>query len=76
MMVKAVRVMLEPNNVQQTKMFQYAGAARFAYNWALAKERITMKKVASSFRIQSLEKNLQGLGILLNTRGYKMFPIM
>ncbi len=35
-----------------------------------------MKKVASSFRIQSLEKNLQGLGILLNTRGYKMFPIM
>ncbi|WP_334300970.1 helix-turn-helix domain-containing protein, partial [Faecalicatena fissicatena] len=28
--------MLEPNNVQQTKMFQYAGAARFAYNWALA----------------------------------------
>jgi len=71
MMVKAVRVMLEPNNVQQTKMFQYAGAARFAYNWAIA-----MKKVASSFRIQSLEKNLQGLGILLNTRGYKMFPIM
>ena len=59
MMVKAVRVMLKPNNVQQTKMFQYAGAARFAYNWALAKE-----------------KDLQGLGILLNTRGCKMFPIM
>lgn len=30
--------MLVPNNVQRTKMFQYAGAARFAYNWALAKE--------------------------------------
>ena len=31
--------MLVPNNVQRTKMFQYAGAARFAYNWALAKEK-------------------------------------
>ena len=38
-MVKAVRVMLEPNNVQQTKMFQYAGAERFHYNWALANEK-------------------------------------
>lgn len=47
MMVKAVRVMLEPNNVQQTKMFQYAGAARFAYNWALAKEKDNGEKFAS-----------------------------
>ena len=31
--------MLVPNNVQRTKMFQYAGAARFAYNWALAREK-------------------------------------
>ena len=38
-MVKAIKVMLVPNNVQQTKMFQYAGASRFAYNWALAKEK-------------------------------------
>ena len=38
-MVKAIKVMLIPNNVQQTKMFQYAGAARFAYNWALAREK-------------------------------------
>ena len=36
--------MLEPNNVQQTKMFQYAGAARFAYNWALAKEKDNYEK--------------------------------
>ena len=34
-MVKAIKVMLIPNNVQQTKLFQYAGASRFAYNWAL-----------------------------------------
>ncbi len=37
-MVKAIKVMLIPNNVQQTKLFQYAGASRFAYNWALARE--------------------------------------
>ena len=28
-MVKAIKVMLVPNNVQNSKMFQYAGAARF-----------------------------------------------
>ena len=38
-MVKAIKVMLIPNNVQKTKMFQYAGASRFAYNWALAREK-------------------------------------
>ena len=37
-MVKAIKVMLIPNNVQKTKLFQYAGASRFAYNWALARE--------------------------------------
>lgn len=43
-MVKAVKVMLIPNNVQNTKMFQYAGAARFAYNWALGKEKENYEK--------------------------------
>ena len=37
-MVKAIKAMLIPNNVQKTKMFQYAGASKFAYNWALARE--------------------------------------
>ena len=59
-MVKAIKVMLIPNNVQKTKMFQYAGASRFAYNWALA----------NSFQIQNSEKNLQSLDILMNTHGY------
>ena len=31
--------MLLPNKKQQTKLFSYADAARFAYNWALEKER-------------------------------------
>ena len=43
-MVKATKVMLIPNNVQQTKLFQYAGASRFAYNWALAREKENYEK--------------------------------
>ena len=68
-MVKAIKVMLIPNNVQKTKMFQYAGASRFAYNWALAREKKIMKKVANSFQIQNSEKNLQSSDILMNTHG-------
>ena len=31
--------MLVPNNFQRTRLFQFAGTARFAYNWALQKEQ-------------------------------------
>ena len=42
-MIKTIRVMLVPNNKQKTKLFQYANTARFAYNWALAKEKDNYK---------------------------------
>lgn len=42
-MIKTIRVMLIPNNKQNTKLFQYANIARFAYNWALAKEQENYK---------------------------------
>ena len=35
--------MLIPNNRQKTKMFQYANTARFAYNWALGREKENYK---------------------------------
>ena len=35
--------MIIPNNKQQTKMLQYAGASRFAYNWTLAKQQENYK---------------------------------
>lgn len=35
--------MLLPNNKQKTKLFQYANAARFAYNWALGREQENYK---------------------------------
>ena len=35
--------MLIPNNKQETKLFQYANTARFAYNWALGREQENYK---------------------------------
>ena len=37
--------MLCPNNKQKTKLFQYAGAARFAYNWALGREQENRRQI-------------------------------
>ena len=42
-MIKTIRVMLIPNNNQKTKLFQYANTARFAYNWALGREKENYK---------------------------------
>ncbi len=38
-MLKTLRVMLIPNSEQRTRLFQFAGTARFAYNWALEEEK-------------------------------------
>ena len=38
-MIKSIKVRLNPNNKQFTKLLQYAGCARFAYNWAIIREQ-------------------------------------
>lgn len=38
-MILTYKVRLEPNNKQAGKFRQFAGAARYAYNWALAQEK-------------------------------------
>ena len=43
-MIKAIKVRLNPNNKQLTKLFQYAGCARFAYNWAISREEENHKQ--------------------------------
>ena len=43
-MIKSLKVRLNPNNKQLTKLFQYAGCARFAYNWAIAREQENYKQ--------------------------------
>ena len=43
-MIKSIKVRLNPNNKQFTKLFQYAGSARFAYNWAISREEENHKQ--------------------------------
>ena len=43
-MIKSVKIRLKPNNKQLTRLFQYAGCARFAYNWAIAREQENYKQ--------------------------------
>ena len=38
-MLLTYKTRLEPNNKQHTRMMQYAGAARYAYNWAIDREK-------------------------------------
>ena len=43
-MIKSIKVRLNPNNKQSTKLFQYAGCVRFAYNWAISREQDNYKQ--------------------------------
>ena len=43
-MYKTYRVKLLPNNKQQGRFFEYAGAARYIYNWVLDREREQYEK--------------------------------
>lgn len=38
-MIKSLRIQLKPNNKQKTKLVQSAGVSRFAYNWALGRQK-------------------------------------
>lgn len=42
-MMKSFKVMLIPNKGQLTRLFQFAGSARFAYNWTLDREMTAFK---------------------------------
>ena len=39
MLIKTIKVMLVPNNKQKSKMFQYANANRYIYNWTLEQQK-------------------------------------
>ncbi len=53
--------MLIPNNKQRTKLFQYANTARFAYNWALAREQENYKNGGKFISDGDLRKELTQL---------------
>ena len=61
-MIKTIRVMLIPNNQQRTRLFQFAGSARFAYNWALEQEKQNYEaggKFLSDYELRKLFTQLK-----------------
>ncbi len=66
-MIKTIQVMLLPNNKQKIKLFQYAGAARFAYNWTLGKEQENYKNGGKFISDANLRKEFTQLK---KTEGY------
>lgn len=37
-MITTLKVQLHPNKKQTTRLFQFAGAARYAYNWVIRQQ--------------------------------------
>ena len=60
-MIKSIKVMLLPNNKQKTKLFQYANTARYAYNWAIAREQENYKNGGKFISDNDLRKEFTQL---------------
>lgn len=60
-MIKSIKVMLLPNNKQNTKMFQYSNTARFAYNWAIARQQENYKNGGKFISDNDLRKEFTQL---------------
>lgn len=60
-MIKTLKIKLKPNNKQQSKMFQFCGAKRFAYNWALAREQDNYKNGGKFISDNELRKEFTQL---------------
>lgn len=67
-MYKTIKVMLHPNNKQETRLFEYANAARFAYNWALGREEDNYKSGEKFISDGELRKKFT---ILKKQEGYE-----
>ena len=60
-MITSIKVRLEPNNKQNTKLFQASGTARFIYNWTLAKQEENYKNGGKFITDNDLRKELTQL---------------
>jgi putative transposase len=60
-MIKSIKVMLLPNNKQQTKLFQCAGVSRWAYNWTLSRQQENYKNGGNFISDGELRKELTQL---------------
>lgn len=60
-MITSMKVRLEPNNKQRTKLYQSSGTARWAYNWALNKQEENYKNGNKFLTDGALRKELTQL---------------
>ena len=56
MVTKGYRVMLQPNNVQQTRLSATADAARYAYNWTVAQQMESIEKTGKYISERNIRK--------------------
>lgn len=60
-MIKTIKILLIPNNKQESRLFQSASMARFAYNWALGRERENYEAGGSFLSDNELRKEFTRL---------------
>ena len=60
-MIRSIKVRLEPNNKQRTKLFGSAGVARWAYNWTLEQQENNYKSGGKFIKDGDLRKKLTAL---------------
>ncbi|WP_055666163.1 RNA-guided endonuclease InsQ/TnpB family protein [Desnuesiella massiliensis] len=60
-MITSMKVRIEPNNKQNSKLFQSAGTARWAYNWTLSKQEENYKNGGKFLSDRVLRKELTKL---------------
>lgn len=70
-MIKSIKVRLNPNNKQLTKLFQYAGCARFAYNWTIIREQENYKQGNKFLSDSELRKEFTDFAIFSDGHIYK-----
>ena len=60
-MIKTIKVMLIPNNKQRSKMFDYASANRFVYNWTISEQKANYENGGRFISDSDLRKKLTQL---------------
>lgn len=59
--LRAYKTELEPNNVQRTALLKHAGAARFAWNWGLARRKQEYEETGQSSNAIEQHRQLNAL---------------
>lgn len=59
--LRAYKVELDPNNVQRTALLKHAGAARFAFNWGLARRKQEYEETGKSSNAIEQHRQLNAL---------------